>query len=542
MRSSEADGLARLHSWRHVRQFAVPTSMILAATTRRIAGDWAGACAAAHVDVDFDLRTVAVDRGREFAARLQADLRDLAPDLLRWHLPRTIADGLLRPGLTMSLIRYRLPGGDLHLVARTAPTWADFGQRISLALWDPGAGDPGPHPWPRPDHRFRLDLHPHLWSATHAPDLRERSGATPSDPAGPGNRPAGPGEDAFADGSANRDPADGPANRDHPEETAGRQPAEDSTGHAHAEGTADRNPAAGAAETADRDHPEKTAGRDHAAHRHAVEAGPHDAGVEIPAGRGYAVHRWVAEAGILRAADGLRGPVAVRLGGGRRLTVSDDGHGSRFEHHRCGTGGPVLPYAATWLPPDLELLHAGMISPEQLHPLVAAALVPGFTAGAVPPVAVATGVRLVECRGVTHRLGIVDGRLVPLDHHPDELRREELLVTFGGPPLPCLRVIAEDSRSPHWLDEVRTRLDHGDRDGAAALVAEWLGPDAEIEGTLREAFDDADDGSAEHGTYRAGRLAGQTPPRLGAPLGVHQHKLGRRGRHRRLPKRATSRH
>ncbi|HWS39473.1 MAG TPA: hypothetical protein VN408_42855, partial [Actinoplanes sp.] len=126
-------GRTRLHSWLHVREFAVPASMITAATARRLTGDWAGACAAAHFDVDLDLRTVNRRHGRDFTGRLRTDLRRLAPDLLRWHLPRTITDGLLRPGLTMSLIRY---DSDVELVARTAPSWADHGQRISLALWD----------------------------------------------------------------------------------------------------------------------------------------------------------------------------------------------------------------------------------------------------------------------------------------------------------------------------------------------------------------------------------------------------------------------
>ena len=66
-----------------------------------LVGDWAGACAAARVDVDLDLRAVARAHGSEFAAQVRADLRHLAPDLLRWHLPRIAPDGLLRPGLTV---------------------------------------------------------------------------------------------------------------------------------------------------------------------------------------------------------------------------------------------------------------------------------------------------------------------------------------------------------------------------------------------------------------------------------------------------------
>src|SRR4051794_22376139 len=106
MRSVLADGDLHLLRWLRVREFAVPPSMIETATARRSVGDWAGACAAARVDVDLDLRAVARARGRELAARVRADLRHLAPDLLRWHLPRIGPDGLLRPGLTVALARY----------------------------------------------------------------------------------------------------------------------------------------------------------------------------------------------------------------------------------------------------------------------------------------------------------------------------------------------------------------------------------------------------------------------------------------------------
>ncbi|MEW5633403.1 hypothetical protein AB1388_43710, partial [Streptomyces hydrogenans] len=55
---------------------------------------------------------------------------------------------------------------------------------------DPAVAHPHPHPGPR----FRLDLHRHLWDATRAGELRDRSGAdllpalpaAPDDPPGPG--------------------------------------------------------------------------------------------------------------------------------------------------------------------------------------------------------------------------------------------------------------------------------------------------------------------------------------------------------------------
>ncbi|MGW5235493.1 hypothetical protein ACWEQU_25150, partial [Streptomyces nodosus] len=90
----------RLLMWQRVREYAVPLSMIETATARRAVGDWAGACAAARIDVDLDLRAVRDRHGIELVTRLRADLRRLAPDLLRWHMPRIAPDGRLRPGLT----------------------------------------------------------------------------------------------------------------------------------------------------------------------------------------------------------------------------------------------------------------------------------------------------------------------------------------------------------------------------------------------------------------------------------------------------------
>ncbi|MFD0352146.1 hypothetical protein ACFVHW_00155 [Streptomyces sp. NPDC127110] len=170
---------ARLLMWQRVREYAVPPSMIEIATARRANGDWAGACAVARVDVDIDLRAVRVRHGTELASRLRADLRRLAPDLLRWHMPRIAPDGRLRPGLTLSLARYGGPGGTApHLVVRTPPAWADAGQRMSLALWEESRADaPRHHPHPHPDRRFRLDLHRHLWDGTRSAELAQRCAA-----------------------------------------------------------------------------------------------------------------------------------------------------------------------------------------------------------------------------------------------------------------------------------------------------------------------------------------------------------------------------
>ncbi|XTZ13696.1 hypothetical protein ACQSSU_19490 [Micromonospora echinospora] len=435
MRSPAANADSRLSLWRRVREYAVPPSMIEAATTRRRVGDWAGACAAARVDVDLDLRTVARRHGRDMAVRLRADLRHLAPDLLRWHMPRIAPDGLLRPGLTVSLARYgpaaHAGAEPVHLVARTSPAWADAGQRISLTLWA-GARDEDdrPHPHARPDRRFRLDLHRHLWDARRADELRSRAGAP-----------------ELASGNAAATRLDPP-----------------------------------------------------------WEALRH---------QGYAVHRWAAEAAVLLQAEGRSsGAVVVRIGPRRRLVLDVAPTGTDLwspspsiaRASRAGgvVGLPVLPDAATWMMPDLELLRRGLIEVDRLHPLVAGALAPGHSACPGSPDPAATE-RLVACRGAWHRIGLVNGVLEPLDHDPAEIHREELLAALTGTPLPCLRAIDEAHRRPECLPDIRARLDHGDTAGALAAVEALLGPDALLRsGELREELETAAARRITHGLFRAG--------------------------------------
>ncbi|MET8936276.1 hypothetical protein ABZ329_11400 [Streptomyces rubiginosohelvolus] len=432
--------------WPRVREFAVPAPMIETATARREAGDWAGSCAAAGVDVDLQLRSVAGGHGRALTARIRADLRHLAPDLLRWHMPRIAPHGLLRPGLTIELARYDPPErdgpGPLHLVVRTPPAWADAGQRISLALWDGSHGEPAArrHPHPHPNRRFRLDLHRHLWDARRADELRLRSGAD-----------------------------------------------ERSTQHVDA----------------------------------AVDP---DLRSAVPPDLRCAVDRWAAEAATLLRAEG-QGPggmVSVRLGGRRRLLLrveaDEDTPGTPVARITAvvpdpgSSTAPVLPDAATWVLPDLDLLRTGAIEAGQLHPLVARALVPGLPPPASAPTRSRTGdragaTRLVDCRGAQHRIGLVEGALAPLDHDPAEIRREELLVALTGTPLPCLRAIDEAHRRPDCLTGVRERLDHGDIAGALAVVEGLLGPEAVLrDGPLRDELEAAARRRITYGLFRADLL------------------------------------
>ncbi|MFE9850591.1 hypothetical protein ACFYPN_17495 [Streptomyces sp. NPDC005576] len=480
---------SHLLMWQRVREYAVPPSMIETATARRAVGDWAGACAAARVDVDLDLRAVRERHGTEFLTHLRADLRRLAPDLLRWHMPRTAPDGRLRAGLTLSLARYGRPGAStpLHLVARTPPAWADAGQRISLALWEEsensatGHGSPHPivpphphpHPHPHPDRRFRLDLHRHLWDAGRSGDLAWRCGA-----AGPSSSVVPP------HGSSVSTRLDAP--------------------YPH-EGTLGSNST-------------------------------------------WEVARWAAEAQLLlRAENRPHGAFTVRLGTRNHavfeLVAPDDSHVPTFRPLREKPARqevaalPVLPEAAARALPDLELLRAGLIEVDRLHPLVTAALAaygPVTTTGSAslsgctaPSGSGARGQGLasspgdphrVECRGEVHRIALRGGRLVAIDHDPAQLRREELLVALGGPALPCLRAIDEVHRAPDALPAVRERLGHGDVVGALAVVEGLLGPGAVLrDGPLRDELESAAARRVDHGLFRAGLVA--THPGAGGAAG-----------------------
>ncbi|MFE9577381.1 hypothetical protein ACFYO1_13410 [Nocardia sp. NPDC006044] len=419
MRTDHSNGdHSRFSFWPRVRQFAVPPDMIRTATARRRVGDWAGACAATGFDVDVDLRSVARAHGSELAARVRADLRYLAPDLLRWHMPRVAPDGLLRPGLTVTLARYERDGPrPVHLVVRTAPAWAEAGQRISLALWDGSAT--GLHPHPRPDRRFRLDLHRHLWDARRTDELPVRCGAA----------------------------------------------------------------------------------------EHRVLPDP---GWLATVPETCAVGRWADEGEILCRAEGLASNTfAVRIRGRQRLVLDRDGPELRIAaEYPAGQvrALPVLPDAATWVLPDLELIRSGVMSADQLHPLVTAALMPGLATGDTPRIQDPPGrPRLVECRGEQHRIGLVDGVLAALDHDRDELRREELLVALTGTPLPCLQVIDAVHRHPDALTGVRERLDHGDTAGALAVVTGLLGADASLRhGALLDELEAAVHRRITYGLFKAG--------------------------------------
>src|SRR5882757_7337205 len=325
---------SHLLMWQRVREYAVPPSMLETATARRAVGDWAGACAAARVDADLDLRAVRDRHGTDLLAHLRADLRRLAPDLLRWHMPRIAPDGRLRPGLTLSLARYRSDGaGSPQLVVRTPPAWADAGQRMSLALWEgTGNGVPGHHPHPRPSRRFRLDLHRHLWDSERSGELAWRCGAGGPPSMAPPDRPYVPSRPyglSLPHALSRPDESDVSDVSDMP----------------------DASPVS--------DAPDRPAVHDDS----------------------WALASWAAEAELLLRAEGRsRGAFTVRLGARSRavleLVAPDDSHAPTVRPLREAlppqevAALPMLPEAAARVLPDLELLRAGLIAADRLHPLV----------------------------------------------------------------------------------------------------------------------------------------------------------------------------
>lgn len=448
----------RLSLWLHARQFAVPPSMIEAATAARHAGDWVGACTAAGFDPTVDLTEIRRRHGADLAEHLRNDLLHLAPDLLRWHLPRVAPAGHLRPGLTIALARYGPrsgtrfgAAGSTYLVARTPPRWADAGQRVSLSLWD---GPPAePHPHPRPDRRHRLDLHRHLWDVRHTDDLRIRCGAdeSPSPPTPP----------------PPTDPPDG-----------------------------------------------------------------------------CAVDRWAAEAALVLRSEG-RGSGCVRIRPGVRedLFLHMDIHDAAATYWVTDpppgqvAALPVLPEAATRTLPDLELLRRGAITPDRLHPLVAAVLAPGFSpAGDSRKDLSDSAFHEVDCRGERHRIGIADGVLSALDHDREEIRREEMLTSLSGTPLPCLQAIDNAHRRPDSLVGVQERLDFGDIDGALTIVEHLLGPEATLRnGPLRDAVERARTQREIYDAYRSGVI-----DPVPQPIPGNHRKRGNTGRRRRARPRHAS--
>ncbi len=161
--------------WRRVREYAVPPSMIEKATARRAVGDWAGACAAPGPTSISICAPCATATATELATRLRADLRRLAPDLLRCTCPGSRPTAAATgPHAQPRPLRSPRPSA-VHLVVRTPPARADAGQRMSLALWDGSRRGPAGTTRTRtPTGVSGSTCNRHLWDAVRSADLARR--------------------------------------------------------------------------------------------------------------------------------------------------------------------------------------------------------------------------------------------------------------------------------------------------------------------------------------------------------------------------------
>ncbi|MGK5554084.1 ankyrin repeat domain-containing protein [Actinomadura kijaniata] len=418
-----------LGDWWRIRRYAVPRWMIERATERRLAGDWRGACAAAHVDVDID--------PADLAPEIEDDLRHLAPDLLRWHAPRRLTGSTaLDPRRVLILARY----GGAALYALTPPE-IEAPQTLRLRIGTPPGGDRSlPHEdWTVPRY---------LWDARHAPDLlvhrwgcRDRApyltaGGVPLDP-----------DDLPSRGAAR--PADGTA--------------------ALVE-WADRHPA--------------SPGLLDARHGPSV---PEDAAA-LPGELLF--HSHIDPVAFARALRSLRergtGRVRIVAGSGGSWSVDTEGPRVRKENGGDVADLPELPCVAWRRLPDLALLRGGVLSPEELHPLVRDALCPARPPadGPVgPPDPALPAPTRLSCRGERHEITMRDGRL-RTPHAPEEHARELALGALGGAAARCSSVVrawTDGERAlPPKLREARIglflRMHAGDTEGVLALLDAGFDP------------------------------------------------------------------
>ncbi|GAA4624224.1 hypothetical protein GCM10023196_023540 [Actinoallomurus vinaceus] len=452
---------------RRVRRYAVPRWMIEQATERRLAGDWRGACAAANVDVAFDLADVTREHGDTVAATLEDELLHLAPDLVRWHLPRLDrGHTTLVPDRTVVL---SLPAGSAALYVRT-PRWMTHGpQRLTLCFGDVPTGQmyletdlPYAAFWRNVVEDWSSARH--LWDVRRTGELRERCGGDetrtpffegdgtprtnlPGSPPGPADLAAhtewvtllhekGEVEAAFAAAGIDLDT------------TPVELESYFSVSEVEALDVFERMPLA-----LTRLEPELR--------RLAARSGRNR----------FWIPHWQYTAVVFELDDAGPGVCA-------RVTPFDIAEGME--------DAEVLPEACWRRLPDLDLLRDGRTPPEQLHPLVREALFPARAVadGPIgppdpePPVPVR-----VRCKGVWHEVSSRDG-VLHIPHDEEEQRRESALRAFGGAISGCFAAreawTSGTGRLPKGLraqrDELFARVRHGDVPGVLALLDAGVDP------------------------------------------------------------------
>lgn len=464
-----------LASWEQVRRYAVPRWMIALAAERRLAGDWRGACAAANVDVEFDLGEVASAYGAPVATALEEDLAHFAPDLARWHLPRWLRGyAILMPQRGVLLARYADADDGPALSLNTsqndnkgAPRSEP--QRLTLRFgrfyqhgpsdWRPGTGS-------RSVYRGRVDnwtTSRHLWDARRAGELRARCGGADRAPfCTPDGTPLAASELPAADPG----PGDPAGRTEWAALLQERGAAEEAAAVAGIELDA-------ASEADTEGGPITLVGylqrRPLALTRLAAEVQ-----LLTETGQGGQFYWHVRSGGSIAVAE--PGPAGLRLR--LRLTMSD-------QIPEGFPGAALLPDVC-WRPlPDLDLVFSGRVTADQLHPLVSASLFParepdvddGPPDGPLP-----APVRL-RCRGEWHEVSSAGGRL-QIQHTPVEEQRERSLVALGGTTAGCFAVQRAWTSGEGWLPrglrdqrrELFNRVLHGDTPGVLRLLDAGVDP------------------------------------------------------------------
>ncbi|MCB5182214.1 ankyrin repeat domain-containing protein [Streptomyces antimicrobicus] len=440
--------------WQRIRRYAVPRWMIEQATAHRLAGDWRAACAAAAVDPLLDLDDLRARHGDATAEAVTDDLRHLAPDLMRWHLPRRLG-GRTTLATDRRILLARYPGAPatsqaLTLIVTTTPMM-EGPQRLRLTCVPLGGrAARNAEDWTQARH---------LWDARHAATLRERctggadrlpffhADGTPLTTAELPSQDPGPGDPAAR--------SEWIAVLHHRGETA---EALRLTGIVF-----------------DPEQPQWLPSD--------FRAGPAAALARLPLdlGRPAAECRRLAAAGVN---DRFRAdwvwPLVLEPTG----PAPEDPVRARFaDRDEAGSATRLPEY--TWQPqPDLHLLRTGRLTVDDLHPLVAAALFPQAPPAAGPPGPAEPAPVRVRCRdGAWHEVRFRGGDLV-VPHTAQEIQREQALRAFGGAVAGCFAVReyarSGQGRLPRALHEQRRELmlraQHGDTPGVVALLDAGVDP------------------------------------------------------------------
>ncbi|MFJ9813199.1 ankyrin repeat domain-containing protein [Streptomyces sp. NPDC101158] len=456
---SPADAAA----WTRIRRFAVPGWMIERAAEARLAGDWRAACAAAAVDVpdDLDPERVADRYGPAVAARLADDLRHFAPDLLRWHLPRTLGGHTTLAPCRRTVLAVYGAAGPVLSVTNLPMLEGPQRLRLHLAPARPAGASDSLHGVAYATEDWTCARR--FWDARRTAELRLSAGpaATGRLPfLRPDGTPLTPDELPDTDPGA-ADPAA------HAEWIAVLQ-----ARGAHVE--------AYAAAGLDLDLTPPPPPQNRYASRELDVA-------ELVTQGTVDLTRLAPELHLL--ADAGRGTsFRLPLHWRRHLRVTLDLAQADEPVVRVAArdrgqdeGVPLLPSYA-WQPlPDVALLRAGRIRPERLHPLVAAALFPGTVDATGPAGPRAAAPVRVRCGGAWHEVVSRNG-VLDVPHTQQEEQREQALRAFGGTISGCfatqLAWTTGEGRLPRDLQaqrrELFTYVQHGDTPAVTALLdAGW---------------------------------------------------------------------